>query len=242
MRPLLVLVLPVLGCAHTVSTTLRHDQIGTKYARISGYLATRSAAPGGTHTEGTPGAIRHDVLLDEATLAKIDGQETCVDLVLRTDSAHDEPVDQYRPSFEIDGTAQRGVIERELVSVYDYSFTGVREVASVEGVAANQYLGMSITQPAEQVFRVIERELVSVYDYSFTGVREVASVEGVAANQYLGMSITQPAERVFRVIERRAMVCGGRGGNVKTVRLDVTHPSWDVASYHYHVDFEWKLD
>jgi hypothetical protein len=188
----------LVGCAaHTVSTNLRPDQIGTKYARISGYLATRGAAPGGVHTEETPGSIRHDVILDEAVLAKIDAGETCVDLVLRTDSAHDEPVDQYQPTFEIDGKETRGVIESELVSVYDYNFTGQREVASVEAVAANQFAGMTITAPAEQV---------------------------------------------FRVIERRARVCGGLGGSVRAVTLDVTHPSWDVADYNYHLDFAWKLD
>lgn len=197
MRMAIVVSLFGVGCAHTVSTSLTRAQVGTKYARMSGYLATRSAAPGGAHTETTPGAIRHDVILDEATLAKIDGSETCVDLVLRTDSAHDEPLDQYKPSFEIDGKELRGVIENELVSVYDYAFTGVRQVASVEGVAANTYIGMSLTQPEE---------------------------------------------KIFRVIERRGTICAGRGGNVREVKLDVTHPSWDVADYNYHLDFVWKVD
>jgi hypothetical protein len=186
------------GCAaHTVSTSVRADQVGTKYARISGYMATRGLAPGGVHTESTPGAIRHDVILDEATLAKIDAREICVDLVLRTSSAHDEPFDQYRPSFEIDGRALRGVVESEVVSVYDYDFTGAREVVGIEGVAANRYIGMSVTQPTEQV---------------------------------------------FRVIERRGLVCAGRGGPVRDIRLDMTHPSWDVLSYHYHIEFHWQLE
>lgn len=198
MRLLALFSLGLAGCAaHTVSTTLGYPQVGTKYARISGYMATRGAAPGGTHTEETPGAIRHDAILDEATLAKIDAGETCVDLVLRTGSAHDEPVDQYQPSFEIDGQRTRGVVENELVSVYDYNFTGMRETASVEGVAANQFVGMSLSQPTEQV---------------------------------------------FRVIERKARVCGAKGGTPHTVMLDVTHPSWNVADYHYHIHFEWKLD
>src|SRR5689334_18623760 len=135
--PLIALVLA--GCAaHTVSTSTRRDQIGSKYARISGYMATRGAAPGGTHTEVTPGSIRHDSILDEAVLASVTPQETCIDLVLRTDSLHDEPIDQYQPKFEIDGKETRGVIENELVSVYDYTFTGMRETASVEAVAATQ--------------------------------------------------------------------------------------------------------
>lgn len=184
------------GCAHTVSTDLRVDQIGTKYARMSGYLATRSAAPGGAHAEQTPGDIRHDVLLDEATLASLTPSETCVDLVLRTASEHDEPVDQYQPTFEIDGKATRGVIDSETVSVYDYAFTGQREVASIEGVAASEYVSMAVTQPAEQI---------------------------------------------FRVIERKARICAGIGGPIGNVKLDVTHPTWDVADYNYHLDFDWRL-
>lgn len=154
---LAALAVVVVGCVNTVSTALRRDQIGTKYARISGYLNTRSVAPGGTHREVTPGTIRHDVLLDEATLAKVDAQETCVDLVLRTDSSHDEPVDQLKPMFTFDGVEASAVVEHELVSVRDYSFTGVAEVVSVQGVAADKFVGMSVSQPAEKIFRVIER-------------------------------------------------------------------------------------
>lgn len=145
------------GCVNTVGTALRREQIGSKYARISGYLSTRSIAPGGTQRELTPGSIRHDVILDEATLAKIDAQETCVDVVIRTDSAHDEPLDQYRPSFEIDGLTGTAVVESELVSVQDYAFTGEAQVASVQGVAADKYMGLSISKPAEQIFRVVTR-------------------------------------------------------------------------------------
>jgi len=47
------------------------------------------------------------------------------------------------------GVETRGVIESELVTVYDYTFTGQREVASIEGVAASEYVGMSISAPAE---------------------------------------------------------------------------------------------
>jgi hypothetical protein len=184
------------GCVNTVSRAIRRDQIGSKYARISGYLSTRSVAPGGTHREVTPGTIRHDVLLDEATLAKVDAQETCVELVFRTDSTHDEPVDQFKPTFTFDG----------------------------------------IEAPA-----VVEGERVSVLDYSFTGVAEVASVQGVAADKFIGMSVTKPAEKIFRVIERTARVCGGRGGELRAIKLTLLHPSWEVGGYAYRDDFEWRL-
>jgi len=147
------------GCgAHSVTTAVRRDQIGTKYARITGYLATRGLAPGGTHTEETPSNIRHDVILDEATLAKVDASETCVDLVMRTTSVYDEPVEQLSPIFEIDGEESRGVVESELVSVYDYSYSGEREVVSIAGVTSEAFLGLSITEPTENIFRVIERQ------------------------------------------------------------------------------------
>lgn len=146
------------ACARTkVETTIRPDLIGSKYARITGYMATRGAAPGGRHTEGVPGDIQHDVILDEATLMRVTPGETCVDVVIRTAREHDEPLAQLAPTFEIDGHETKAIVENELVSVYDYTFMGQRQTLGIEGVAASQYIGMSVTQPAEQMFRVVER-------------------------------------------------------------------------------------
>ena len=145
------------GCGHTAGIAIRGDQDGTKYATITAYFATRSAAPGGTHTETTPANIRHDAILDEATLAMVSASETCVDLVVRTDSTYDEPLQQLGPTFTIDGAEQRGVVERELISVADYNYTGQREVFALDGVTASAYLGMSLTAPTANVFRVVER-------------------------------------------------------------------------------------
>jgi hypothetical protein len=155
----LVLVVVVAGaCSRTkVETTIRPDLIGTKYARITGYMATRGAAPGGRHTEEVPGDIQHDVIRDEATLAHVTPTETCVTVVVRTAREHDEPLEQLTPTFEIDGHEQKAIVENELVSVYDYSFTGQVQTLGIEGVAAASYIGMSVTEPAEQVFRVVER-------------------------------------------------------------------------------------
>lgn len=152
-----VLAMCILGCGNaTLGTSLRPEQVGTKYARVSGYMQTSSLAPGGTWTEETPGDIRHDVVLDEASLVKVAG-ETCVEVVTRTDSARDEPLEQMKPTFTIDGEETRGVVESEIVSVYDYTFTGSREVVGVEGVAADKFVGLSLRKPTELVFRVIER-------------------------------------------------------------------------------------
>ncbi len=161
-RPVVFLSIGVLvataACSRTrVEGTLRPDLVGSKYARLTGYMATRGAAPGGRHTEEVPGAIEHDVIRDEATLARVAPSETCVDLVVRTTSQYDEPFDQLSPLMEIDGKEHRAVVESEHVSVYDYSYEGQREIIGVEGVTATDFIGASVSAPAEQVFRVVER-------------------------------------------------------------------------------------
>ncbi len=48
----------------------------------------------------------------------------------------------------------------EIKSVVAHQYEEVRgrvETVSVEGVAASSYLGMSVTEPAEKIFRVVER-------------------------------------------------------------------------------------
>ena len=146
------------ACARTRDeTTIRPDLIGSKYARITGYMATRAAAPGGRYTEETPGDIQHDVIRDEATLAHVTPTETCVDVVVRTARGRDEPIEQLAPTFEIDGAEHKAIVENEMVSVVDYNFMGQVETVNVQGVAAASYIGMSVTEPAEKVFRVVER-------------------------------------------------------------------------------------
>jgi len=144
------------GCGHTIETKLRADQVGTKYARVTGYMQTSALSAGGT-AEETPAPIRHDVILDEASLVKITG-ETCVESIVRTASVYGEPLAQLSPTFVLDGEEVRGVVESEVVSVYDYGFTGTREVVGVEGVAPDRFLSLSVTAPEEKVFRVVERK------------------------------------------------------------------------------------
>ena len=144
--------------AHSVSTTISRQHIGTKYARISGYFATRGAAPGGSHKESTPGSIRHEVVLDEATLSLSTPAESCFDVVVRMGSAHDEPLQQLQPTCNVGGGDIRAVVDSERVSIYDYSYTGTRNVVEIQGVAASEFFGLSISEPTEKVFRVIERQ------------------------------------------------------------------------------------
>jgi len=135
------------ACGATVSRTIRAEWIGSPKARLTVYM--RSA----DQEEDTQGGIRHDVIRDEATLAKLDDAESCFDLVIRTSATYDEPFDQLDPSC---GSTQ-AVVESEKVSVYDYNFSGERQKLGVNGVAADVFVGLSITEPAEMIFRVIER-------------------------------------------------------------------------------------
>jgi hypothetical protein len=185
------------ACIKVVDTTIARAHIGTRYARLTGYFGTRAAAPGGRHEEVTPADIRHDALLDEATLVALSATESCFDVVVRTDSGHDEPLEQLAPRCELDD-GERGELRG-----------------------------------------VVDRESVAVHDHSFVGQREVVAIEGIAASSYLGMSVSQPEERVFRVIERRGRVCCPGGG--RQVALNLTSPSWDVADYHYQVQFAWTV-
>jgi hypothetical protein len=151
----IVVCLAFAGCATRIArTTLRADLVGTKYARQTGYFA---ACGVDCREETTPGRIQHDTIRDEATLITTGPQETCVAVVVRTESGLDEPFDQLAPTCAIDGPDQRAVVEDEVVSVFDYNYTGQVETVLAEGVAANTFLGFSLTQPQEMIFRVVQR-------------------------------------------------------------------------------------
>lgn len=159
MRLLVVLVPLALSCGGPkISRSIPRDQVGTKYARLTGYFGTSGAAPGGRAEEETPGQIRHEVIRDEATLAHARPSETCFDVAVSTESAYDEPLEQLAPSCELDGSEHSAIVENERVTVADYTFQGMREVVHAEGVAANQFLGLSIARPADKIFRVVTRE------------------------------------------------------------------------------------
>jgi hypothetical protein len=144
-----------MGCASTLkSTEISRANVGTKYARQTGYFASCGST---CFEEETRGGIRHDALLDEVMLARVDPTETCFDVVLRTEESKDEPFSELTASCGIDGGDQRAVFVDEQVSVYDHAYVGMSETAVVEGVTATDYLGLSLSQPTDKVFRVIER-------------------------------------------------------------------------------------
>jgi hypothetical protein len=143
------------SCASSArETTLARANVGTKYARQTGYFASCGTR---CDEERTHGGIRHDAILDEISLASVTPQETCFDVQLRSEESKDEPLTEVHAECSIDGASQQVAIESETVSVHDYDYVGQQEVAVVEGVAASQYIGMAVSKPTDKVFRVIER-------------------------------------------------------------------------------------
>lgn len=149
------LLLVIAACASSVrNANLSRANIGSKYARQTGYFAACGAR---CDEETTRGGIRHDAILDEIVLSKVDDRETCFDVVVRTEEGKDEPLSELEAQCEIDGSSNANAIESEVVSVFDHNYTGQQNVAVVEGVAASEYVGLAMSRPAEMVFRVIER-------------------------------------------------------------------------------------
>jgi hypothetical protein len=151
----ILLSVAVVGCASSVrEASLAKANIGTKYARQTGYFAACGAK---CVDEKTRGGIRHDAIIDEVVLAKVDANETCFEVIVRTEESKDEPFTELGAECEIDGASQPTSIESEVVSVFDHAYSGQQSVAVVEGIAASQYIGMEVTKTAEMVFRVIDR-------------------------------------------------------------------------------------
>ena len=142
----------VASCNQTVSRGISRDQIGTKYARLQGYFGAAD------RKEDVPGDIRHEVVIDEATLSSVSAEETCAQVVIRTARRLDEPLSQLQPRCRVERERVDAIAVDEVVSVYDYSYTGRLETVAADAVVADEYLGLSISEPAERTFRVIERK------------------------------------------------------------------------------------
>ncbi len=146
----------VLACSSNLkSTTIPRAKLGTKYARQTDYFA---ACAVGCQEEKTRGGIRHDVIRDEAMLMTAGPDETCIDLIVRTQGSLDEPFDQLEPSCQLDGRQLSAVVEAEAVSVLDYNYTGQVETVHGEAMTQDAFLGLSLTETRDMVFRVIERK------------------------------------------------------------------------------------
>lgn len=148
-------VVLAVGCRQTISNSITPAQVGSKYARLTGYFATRGL--GDHHLEDVPGSIRHDAIRDELTLASIVPGETCFDIQIRTAADDDEPFDQLSPRCTIDGKELRAVVETELIGVSDYHYTGQVDVLTATAVTPDVFAQLGLSAPAEKVFRVITR-------------------------------------------------------------------------------------
>lgn len=149
--PILVLLI-VAGCSHTVSRAISRDHIGTNYARLQNYFGAVD------RVEEVPGDIRHDAVIDESTLTTVGDGESCAQVTIRTAREFDEPLSQQHPRCIVDGQSVEAIAGDELISVYDYTYSGRIETVAVSAVAADTYLGLSISEPGEKIFRVIERQ------------------------------------------------------------------------------------
>lgn len=154
-RRLAVLIVLLLAgsaaCSHTISRDISRYHVGTKYAQLQGYFRAVDMV------EEVPGDIRHDAVIDQAKLTKAGASETCMDVTIRSARRYDEPLSQQHPTCTAGQQSAEAIAENERVTVYDYSYTGRVETVAAEAVAADTYMGLSISEPAEKIFRVIER-------------------------------------------------------------------------------------
>lgn len=156
MKIVLIFFVFVIACqTNSKQVSIQQSQLGTKYAKQGSYFAACGTI---CMEEQSAGQIRHDVVRDEATLASVGPNETCIDLVVRTHSLKDEPFDQLNAVCKIDGAETATAIETELVTLTDYNYTGKVETLHVEAVTPDAFGALSVSEPQELIFRVVERQ------------------------------------------------------------------------------------
>ncbi|MBK8168787.1 MAG: hypothetical protein IPK60_00405 [Sandaracinaceae bacterium] len=157
--------LTLVACGHRRALrTIPAQWVGTSYAQIVSYFDLGHGAQ-----EASPPDIPHDVLRDEATLSELDDEHMCVDVVIRTASYEDEPIELLSPTC-ITGRRRTGaILMGGYVSVFDVvaaqslpvnvvgtsSFVMPGQVVA-DHVPAQQFTTMQIAA-ASNAFRVIER-------------------------------------------------------------------------------------
>jgi hypothetical protein len=138
------------------AVSLRPEHVGTPYARQTGYF--KKCGLQCDDAEWTPAQIPHDALLDEVVLSSISAQETCFGVTLRADVDSDEPLTELGLRCEIDGHAQTTLVGPEQVATVDHPYSGERTVLSAGYASATRVMGLSVTQPTTETFRVVERQ------------------------------------------------------------------------------------
>jgi hypothetical protein len=177
----LATVLLATSCAYKKSgeRAVSDEQIGTDYAKLSGYMTSKNA-----FEEETPADIRHSVIIDDATLTAVGESQTCFDTTVRTGSRVDEPIQQLDPRCRVDGESTVDAIaQNETLRIIDYGYQGYENTIVAEGVAAGEYLGLQLSKPAKKTFRVIERKAQVCCPASPT-----TEVQLIMANKRMGVN------------------------------------------------------
>ncbi len=206
---LVALTLGVSACGGpNVERTIPENWIATPYARLSTYFRSSWGE------EHTPGDIRHDVIRDEATLALHTPENICFDVVVRTGSRTDEPLEELSPMCKAGRREAEGLVLNELVSIYDIPYGSTRDVMSANAGSSSS-------------------------GASATSAPGFARAENVSQDSFFNMHITEPTTEVFRVIQRTGRICCYIS-NRREVGLVLENKSMGVTSSG-HAEFAWHV-
>lgn len=158
-------MLMLAGCAHkSVERAVSADAVGEPgRTRMTSYLNSPMGV--GSPVEDTPGGVQRSAVADEAELSSLTDNEVCISYVARTNINLDEPLSFY----EVKLNGSPTMFDNEVVSVVDHFYSGRESVFAAEGVIADTFNAINVTQPAEKSYRVIERRAEVCGPRSTTG-------------------------------------------------------------------------
>ena len=115
MKRALILLIVIAACASSVrNATLSRSNIGSKYARQTGYFAACGAR---CDEETTRGGIRHDAILDEIVLAKVDDRASSADGLVAASATYDLDGDRQNETL-VEITDERGATGNQSFVLY----------------------------------------------------------------------------------------------------------------------------
>lgn len=148
---LAVLLFTACGYRSREQVVTAADLRAPERTRITNYMSAPLRF--GSPSEQAPAAVSRAVLADEARIARVEGDQVCFDVVLRSAVDLDTPLSEMR--LLVDEQAAR--VGDEVVTVRDYPYSGERDVLVAEHVSGNAFGSLRLTEPVQNVFRVIER-------------------------------------------------------------------------------------
>lgn len=158
--PTLLALAATLTACPSFSVRERRMRVGADPAktRISSYLEASSMLGMTDERELVPGSISKSAVTDELVITRADADEVCVQMTQRTPTLMDEPIATWDVVFN----GEDAVVDGERVTnVFDYDYTGTREVVSLEGFMQTKHslggIDLAISEPEARVFRVVER-------------------------------------------------------------------------------------